>query len=370
MRRAGPRSFLAGMLLLGALPLAAVGATRAEGSARDMGSVLHPAGAAPELLNLAGNILLVSQSIALVLVVGGLLIRLREHAAQMENIAGMMLRVGFIATIPLWQNLLAVSSDYLAEAVGGQAVLSFRLSEPEKAPTQEMSELQERLHKLECQWMPSGGAALDVLEDARKVEEGGEDAWLQRSWNWARVSSLPKGGERVESSWAVQAGVERAASVQRLLAAVSLSAHAAQMTLFFAENIRLQCFLLGFALLPLFIASLGVPGLDSLGRKVLQALGLLALWPLGWAFCHAASRTMLASLLELMNKNSSSALNPKVADEALRTLSQAAPYLSWGNLLFLAALSVALCLWVFVTVVGVPLLLHLACSASTRFRAA
>jgi hypothetical protein len=343
--------------------------SRAEGRQRDVVAIFHPTRVSAAFSSVSGALLLVSQSVSVALVIGSFISRMRSSDNQMEGVAGMMLRVAFIATVPLWMSLVGTSSDMLAEELGQRAVLS--------APTQgaeagqdlpEVSPLLRQVALLEAQWRLDSSPVRDALDARSAPKPGKEDEWLATGWNWTRSArSLRSGQMQPALSDAEEA--ERAGFLHRVVFAVAFAVQGTQIAFYLAETLRLFLFNLGCALLPLMIAGLGSERLAPPACKGLLELACLCFWPLGWALANAGSAAMLTPALDMLRKNAASAMYPKLADETTRTVALSAPFLSWSLIGLLAAITLALCAWMLGSLVLVPWLAHRLGGAAACFRA-
>ncbi len=122
-------------------PGAEPAALRTENRARELVSVFHPGGAAGALGELLEPLELLSQTVAAAILIGALMLRLRRDEAQMECIAGMLLKVAFIASLPFWKVWALEGGEAMSAVLGAPAVggASLVLSAP--AETAELSPL-------------------------------------------------------------------------------------------------------------------------------------------------------------------------------------------------------------------------------------
>lgn len=333
----------------------------ASGRQSDLTAVFHPLNAAQSLQTLCDGILQISQILSVLVIVGGLLGRMRQDEAPFAAVAGMMVRVGVVASLSWLGPKLMETSDLLAGLVGERTIPGAKLQTSGEAAPSQLSTLQQRMADLEKQWTLSSSPFLDSLDEQRTLASGGEESWLALGWNWARrppSTTAPAG-----SAWESATAAERGGLLLRVTLAVGALVQFSEAGCFLAETFRGLLFHAGFALLPLFIAGLGVDSLRTPAFRALVALVGIALWPFSWAVANVATLGMLSPALELHQKCASAALYPKLADDASRTVAMAAPYLSWSLLGFLAVVTTAICLWLLGSLFLAPWLLHKALGA-------
>jgi hypothetical protein len=319
----------------------------------DLSFVFHTTKGAAALRQLEAPLLLTSQTLSVLFIVGGLLLRLQRNEALMENLASMMLRVGFIASLALWRNLCVDTADLLIRHAGSQALPGASLSLEQPVDARVSSTLLSGWHELEQQWSLGSSPVQDSLEEQRPFVPGDEEPWLARSWNWAKANPQ-EAALNAPQGWAIAAGSQRAASLHQTLWLVGFCVQATRIAWYLGEWLRLLLFHGGFLLLPLLIAGLGdSPENDSM-RRGLQTLLCLALCPLAWSLCNVATLSMLQGAVEMIRMHSSSALYPNEGPHANSTLALAAPWISWSLLSYLSSMTLALCLWVCSSLVLMP----------------
>ncbi|PTX91332.1 hypothetical protein DB354_15660 [Opitutus sp. ER46] len=293
-----------------------------------------------------GHVLLLAQAGSVCLIVAGLISRMRRDDAQMESIAGTMLKVAFIATVAQWRALAWETADLAAGAIGYQPAVVEGRPSPLLAASWKLLE----------QWAPPGSPYLDTLEASATPApaSGQEQEWSLRAWNWARGMGAATTNV-ADGTWQAASGGLRAAAVFVCCGAMSILVALTLLLALSAELVRVLCFEIGCAVLPIGIAGLGIELLRGASLKFLLRLVVVAAWPLGWALAALVTLPLVEGGTAWMREISAAALGEQGA--APSSLAVAAPYLGWGTVFFCVAMTVALCLWLALTVVGMPLLL-------------
>ncbi|MFA5265279.1 MAG: hypothetical protein WC378_15760, partial [Opitutaceae bacterium] len=315
----------------------------ATGRQGDVATIFHPANAADELRHVCEPILLLSQLGSVAIVMGGFLSRMRRDEAQLESIASMMIKVAFIASVPLWQSLVMEISDAVADSLGQRALPTSSLATDATADRKAISPLMQRVADLERHWKLDTSPVLDSLGDRQAVQSGKEEEWLAKGWNWARSSHIAAGSD-AEEQWSIAMDASRAGLVHRAILGVGFCVQMNQIAFYLAEMLRLLLFHAGFSLLPLFVAGLGSASLHTPSLRALLGVAGVSLWPVGWAVANVGTASMLDPALDILGKCAGSAMYPQVAEGTTRTIALAAPYLSWSLLSLLSAITLALCL--------------------------
>ena len=337
-----------------------------EARMRDVGYVFHPVRVALELGDIGERILLFSQAASVMLVIGGLLARMRRGGANLEHIASMILIVGFISTVPLWRTLVAETGDAIADAMGNRAVSVPPLETvPADGPVS-LTPFMLTFGQVLEHWTLASSPSADGLDGMWKPGDGREEQWLGKSWNWAKppvfAASTP-----AEQTWSVATSVERAGLVQRIILGVAFVAQVTQSGFYLAEAVRWVLFHAGFALMPLVLAGLGSESLRGIGLRCMIGLLGVSLWPTGWSALNTASLAMMRAAVDIMEKTAHAALYPEMPAGTVRTLAQAAPHLSWALIVEMTAITVVLCGWMLLTLVLVPVVAHGLTSAGARW---
>lgn len=306
----------------------------------------HGAFTAPDApLSLAsGRALLLFQAASVLVIVCGMINRIRSDREPMEGVASMLLKVAFIATVPFWRVFLLETADAIAAAV--------RQAEAGDSPA--VSALWDLL----AQWAPPGSPALDSLEmqgaDALRPASGTESGWALRAWNWA--SGVTAGaGSQFQQVWQAFAGGLRAVVVLGCCAAMACAVVVAVMLTHFMELLRHLWFQFGCAALPVFIAALGLPTLRGAAVKFISGVFAVACWPIGWALANLVTEGVIRAVLSWMQGLSAAAVGVNIAGNSVPPLAVCAPNLAWGVLFLCAGLTLAVCLLVFAGLFLVPL---------------
>jgi hypothetical protein len=125
---------------------------------------------------------------------------------------------------------------------------------------------------------------------------------------------------------------------------------------YFAEILRLFLFHAGLAILPVFIAGLGVECMKN--QSVRYILGLVSVghWPVGWAIANIGT----VRLINVANNFIANLLKPILAKAqisvATPTIAVAMPYMGWGVMVLLVALTLGLCIWMLAGLICGPVL--------------
>lgn len=288
---------------------------------------------------------LFSQSAAVVIVIGGLMMRLRRDQAQMGTLASMVLRVFFIASVPLWKTWTLELADGMADQVGCRALPSVRLEMPVETDRQASSPVLDRIWAIGEQWVPDTSPLKDSVDGAWTARDGDEEDNLRLGWNWTKAGVTADTVDTEAYAGAAQ-NAERAGILHRILLTVGGGVELSYLSYFLAEHARLLLFHAGCALAPLCIAGLGTNALAVPSLRALLSLAAVAFWPLGWGLANQATVAMGEGLSKLFEWSCSAAMNPKLPAGESLTIALAAPYLSWALIVTLSAMTLALCAWV------------------------
>ena len=362
---------LAALVLAGSVRLCAGAAQtppalKTENHARDLGYVFHPSVASQELEQLLEPLNVLSQSVAAAIIIGGLMLRMRRDEVQMENIASMMLKVAFIATVPLWKTWTLDSAEAVSGMLGGPNVPGATLVLETAADRGQMSPTLRQLWLLGEQWNLEGSPMSDALAGNWVAGEGKDEQRIAEGWNWAKPAAMSAEGA-VEQAWAVETNSRRAEWVQAFSVGGAGAVHFTYIGHYLLETLRLLLFHAGCALAPFCIAGLGTQALQVQSVRTLLGLFGVALWPLAWAVGNVASKAMLEGALQVASWTCSSAMYPKLADDSQRTLAMAAPYLSWWLLSVMVAMTLCVCLWMLGALCFGPWVLHKLLSTGARW---
>lgn len=291
------------------------------------------------------NLLLLSQAIAAVVVVAGLIASARKDHVQMEGIATMILQVAFIAIVPTLRIQTLETADAAAGALGYHAAAGPGGGAP--AATS--------LWGLLGEWAPPGSPYLDALETqaAERPDSGREEEWGLRAWNWARGVGTST-ASAFDAAWQSTSGGMRAGFVFAGCGGAACVTACTITLTYLAEILRYVLFIIGCAGLPVFIAALGVDTLRPLAMRYIVFLVSIACWPIGWALTNGVTVVMVHGLCTWMDSATTAALALGSAG-AVPPLAVAAPYIGWGGLIVFGGGTIAICLWVAGTVLVVPL---------------
>jgi hypothetical protein len=126
---------------------------------------------------------------------------------------------------------------------------------------------------------------------------------------------------------------------------------------YFAEVLRLFLFQAGLAILPVFIAGLGVECMKNQSVRYILGLVSVGLWPVGWAIANIGT----VRLINVANNFILNLLKPILAKAqisvATPTIAVAMPYMGWGVMVLLVALTLGLCIWMLAGLIYGPLLI-------------
>lgn len=291
--------------------------------------------------------LLLFQALSVAVIVVGLLSRVRREHEQLEGMAAMLLKVAFIATIPFWRGFVLDTSDVAARAIGFRAA----------ADSRDRLAAIDRGWDLLGQWLPPGSPHLDALEsqsNASRPASGEEVVWAEKAWNWARgLGARTTNG--LDVGWQTTTGGLRAALVFAMCSLASCAVAIGLLLTYLAELGRLFVCHVGFALLPVFIAGLGVDALRGQSFRAISVVIGVAVWPVGWAFGQLLNQRLLESTMAWMKSLVAAAADAGALSSGDVTLAVAAPALGWGVLILLAVVTLVLSLSMVTTTTLAPL---------------
>lgn len=293
-------------------------------------------GPAAELSVIADRVLLIFQALSVTIVVAGMIAKIRRDHEQMEGIAAMMLKVAFIATIPFWRTQVLTAADSVSEAIGYRAVGAATTSSP----------LMTKWWDLAGQWMPPSTPQLDALESQGATNipgSGQEEVWSLRAWNWARGVGAAS-TDAFNASWQTISGGIRAGFLLVCSALTTCAVLSVIMVMHLSEVFRYVLFATGCAMLPVFIAGLGVDALRQQSIKFVLGLLSIALWPIAWAVVNVCTVPLLDGAVAWMSGVASTALAKTVGNGVTPSVAVAMPFLAWGIIFVFVVLTLALCL--------------------------
>lgn len=293
------------------------------------------------------HVMLCFQGLAATLIIAALVNKIRKEHTQMEGVASTLLKVAFIATIPTWRGLCLDAADSLSSSIGYHALAA------DAAPSPLMNDMWGLLG----QWVPASTPYMDALEaqDAKNAPgSGSEQDWGLRAWNWARGVGAADAA-LFPALWQAASGSLRAfvvfCSCGFMVCAVSLTI----VVTYFGEIVRYLLFYGGCAMLPLFIAGLGIDSLRAQSVRAILAVVSVAFWPLGWAIASIVTHVFAQGAQQWMAEVAGRALT--AAGMPAMSFGVAVPYVAWGVLFLFVGVTAALCLWVIGSVFYSPILL-------------
>jgi hypothetical protein len=296
-----------------------------------------------DLQNASDTVLIGSQAIAAIIIVGGLCFKLRDEHRQMEGIAVMLLKVAFIATIPAWQTRFVPATDDLATSIGftGQAA----------------SPVMSDYWSLLQQWAPPSSPAIDAL-DAQTPNNtppsGSEASWSLNAWNWAKGVGVAD-ASMFHALWQTASGSIRALLVFATCGTMACLLSCVITLTYLAELLRYLLLAGGVALLPIFIAGVGVESLRAHSIRAILGVATVAAWPIGWALANIVSHVIAAGTQTWMGEVAHAAMGAISLPQA--SFAVAAPYLAWASLFLFVGVTVALAIWQIGMLYYVPVLL-------------
>jgi hypothetical protein len=283
------------------------------------------------------HVLMMMQAVAVTIIVAGMIAKVRKDHEQMEGIASMLLRVAFIATIPFWRPFALETAETIADAVGPPAVHADGAVGP----------VMTSLWTLAGQWMPAESPYLDALADQANDNvpaSGEEQAWSLRAWNWARGVTATT-SNTFAAMWHAFSGSLRALFVLLCCAAMTCLSLCTLLLVYLAAIARIVLYHFGCAILPVFIAGLGVDSLRGSSIRFILRLTGMAFWPVGWGVINLVTAPLLSGVSEWMTNLTAVATNLAPTAPNLPSVAAAAPFLAWGILFLFIALTTILCAW-------------------------
>lgn len=304
-----------------------------------------------------GRVLLCFQALSALVIVAGLIMRIRNERTQMQGVAASLLKVAFIATIPAWRTLVLDTADVAAASIGYQSAAA---GEPSNSVVHE-------LWGLLGQWVPPGSPYLDVLtaqNAANQPSSGAEKEWGLQAWNWARGVGAAD-ATLFHALWQAASGSIRACIIFGSSALMVCCLSAMIMLIYLGEMLRYVLFFGGCALLPVFVAGLSVDALRAQSVRFIMGTVTIAFWPLAWAIANVVTHFIVHGTETWIAAVTTKALAGAGLGPA--SLATAAPYLAWGVWFAFIGITVALCLWVFASVFYGPVLIGRAVTAGTAY---
>lgn len=355
-----------GILLLGSGRLASAqtnsGALDTTAYQQRAASIFSPAGLATpssELSVACDRLLILMQAVSAVMVVAGMILRLRRDHEQMEGVASMMLKVAFIATVPFWREFTLESADAMADAVG------YRAASVDATPSSTVT----RMWDLAAQWLPPSTPALDALDSQSGTNfpaSGEELNWSLQAWNWARGVGEPV-GSAFHAMWQSTSGGLRAAFVLGGTGIVSTGVLIAICLSYLAEMLRYFLYAAGCAMLPILIAGLGIDALRPAALRAIISLLSIAVWPVGWALANCVSNLLVGGTVSWISSTTAAALGAASDASDVLPLAVAAPQIAWSTLFLFGAITIVVCLWIVGTTILIPFVLARGAAVGGQF---
>ncbi len=304
------------------------------------------------------RVLLMFQAVSLTIVAGGMIVKLRREHEQMEGLASMMLKVAFIATIPFWRTFTIDTADAIANAIGYESVGSANAPSPVMA----------RMWDLLNQWVPPSTPYLDALQSqsADNVPASGmEQSWALQAWNWARGVTAT-GSSTFDAIWPAVTGGLRAFWIHVCCEGMACLVVVMIILTYLMEIFRYLLLYAGCALLPVFIAGMGLEILRSQSLKYVFGLLSVACWPIGWALANVVTVALIQGVTGWMGRLSAAALGLSPSATSIPPVAVAAPNLAWGIIVLFVGVTLALCVWCFVVLFLIPLTIGRAVAAGAQ----
>ena len=259
---------LLGGLLLGVLPSTAW-ASKAGPVFDKYGATIHatfePKRNAARFTAHTETLRFLSQLVSALIIVGGLLTKMRKDDTQMEGIASMVLKVGFIASLPIIGGKLEETCGWMANATG-HATFPYTIHGSDfsttyiPAKSSQVPPVVRKIFELTNQWTIDSTPANDQADetvDFEPLEPGERESWITKKGNWA-AATVRGHDDPAVATWAAVAGTFRVATIHLIVLGVGLLCTLIIILTYFAEILRLFLFQAGLAILPVFIAGLGV----------------------------------------------------------------------------------------------------------------
>jgi len=355
---------LLGGLLLGVLPSTAW-ASKAGPVFDKYGAGFHaafePTRNAARIIPQTDTLRLLSQLVSALIIVGGLLTKMRRDETQMEGIASMVLKVGFIASLPIFGDYFEETCGYMANATG-HATFPYVENGSAYSTTlvpvssSQVPKVVRKIFELTNQWTINSSPANDQLEETSDPTAGQDDTWFAREGHWV-AGTVRLISDPAVAKWAAIAGAFRVAIIHLIVLGVGLICTLIVVVTYFAEMLRLFLFHAGLAILPVFIAGLGIECMKNQSVRYVLGLVSVGLWPVGWAIANIGT----VRLINVANNFISNLLKPILAKAqisvATPTIAVAMPYMGWGVMVLLVALTLGLCLWMLAGLIYGPVLI-------------
>lgn len=327
---------------------------------RQAAEIFNPAritAADGDLIRGCDTLQLCMQAVSVAIIVAAMVAKLRKDHEAAEGIAAVILKVGFIATLPLWQSAALEASASIAHAIGYPA--AGVPGEPSPAMT--------GLWKLAGEWLPPNSPFLDAAEaqnGSTAPASGHEQEWALQAWNWARGFGFAA-QDNFHALWQTFTGGLRGFLVFVGCAALGLMVSIAIVVSYLGEVVRLLLFFGGCAVAPVFIAGVGTDVLRQQSVRFLLALVSIACWPIAWALANVVTAAVVQGTTTWMDATTVTALGLTAA-ASVPALATAAPMIAWSVLLIFGALTLVICGFSLGSVIAGPYLMTKALAAGAR----
>ena len=354
---------LLGGLLLGVLPSTAW-ASKAGPVFDAYGARFHsafePTRNAARFIPQTDTLRLLSQLVSALIIVGGLLTKMRKDETQMEGIASMVLKVGFIASLPILGDYFEETCGYMTNATGHA---TFPYVENGSAysitlvpvSSSQVPKIVRKIFELANQWTIDSSPANDQTDESLGPTSDQDDNWFAREGHWV-AGTVRLINDPATARWAAVVGAFRVAIIHVIVLGVGLICTLIVVVTYFAEILRLFLFHAGLAILPVFIAGLGVECMKNQSVRYILGLVSVGLWPVGWAIANIGT----VRLINVANNFIANLLKPILAKAqisvATPTIAVAMPYMGWGVMVLLVALTLGLCIWMLAGLICGPVL--------------
>jgi hypothetical protein len=324
-------------------------------------SAFEPTRNAARFIPQKDTLRLLSQLVSALIIVGGLLTKMRKDETQMEGIASMVLKVGFIASLPIFGDYFEETCGYMANATG-RATFPYVENGSAYSTTlvpvssNQVPKVVRKMFELANQWTINSSPANDQTDESSGPTSDQDDNWFAREGHWA-ASTVRLISDPATARWAVVVGALRVAIIHLIVLGVGLLCTAIIILTYFAEILRLFLFHAGLAILPVFIAGLGVECMKNQSVRFILGLVSVGLWPVGWAIANIGT----VRLINVANNFIANLLKPILDGAKISlaspTIAAALPYMGWGVMVLLVALTLGLCVWMLAGLVFGPVLI-------------
>ena len=296
------------------------------------------------------GLLLICQLISALIIIGGLVTKMRKDDAQMEGIASMVLKVGFIATVPFWGALLKDTGELIADATG---YATFPPYNQTANTATDISPVVKRVFWLAGEWTRDTSPQLEQINEAEEPTQGQEESWWRQAAHW--VAGTVKWAKNAMSGlWNALSGICHSLVLFVLGFAMGAICIVMVVLTYFAEILRLALYFIGLAILPIFIAGLGVETMKNQSVRYILGMVGLALWPVAWALTNIITVFFIRVAADFIANILAAKALTDIFGTVSPTISMALPYLSWGVIILLVAVTIALFVWMLIGLIYGP----------------